>query len=69
MRELLYENRSVHRRVNLSQRRVYSVPRCSFFSILQKMIGRFWYQLMLTKLVGRTEIYIFEIWVTDYKLV
>ena len=30
MRELLYQDRNVHWRLDLRQQRVYSVPRCSF---------------------------------------
>ena len=34
MRELLYQNRSVHRHLDLRQRRVYSVPHCPFVRLM-----------------------------------
>ena len=34
MRERLYQDKSVHGRLDLRQRRVYSVPRCPFVSLV-----------------------------------
>ena len=34
MRELLYQDKSVHRRLDLRQRRVYSILRCLFVRLM-----------------------------------
>ena len=58
MRELLYQGRSAHRRLDLRQQRVYSVPCCPFVRLMMctvlfqyfacsfDMIGRFWYRVV-----------------------
>ena len=64
MRELLYQDSSVRRRLDLRQRRVYSVARCPFVRL---MICTVFFRY--SALGSTEELHIFEIWFSDKKLV